>query len=211
MSYAMDSESMYSGDESSSSELGASFVCDICQGFGDMKNPRGFILKLKPEEKIWDDACYVYAYMHHANVRALLASEEKGCDVCAIICSSFREYSHGEFHKQVAQYSQAREFKRLRSMANTTQTDDEALTATRFAGVVKKERAFTEERLRKYDNGRIVLVVYCDQESGPRGSSKASHSVYAWVLGIPLLEACRTLFTVFKSACVFLSQQEILA
>lgn len=208
MSYAMDS-----GDESSSSESVASFVCDVCQGFGDMKNPRGFSLKVEPEDHYFvrDDKCYVYVYMHHPDLDTLLASEAEGCNVCAVICSSFRRFSH-DFNRQVSPLSPslARKIRHPESVENTTQTNGETLAATRFAGVVKQERGFTEDRLREYDNGRIVLIMGCNQESGPRGSTNASNAAFAWALGTPLRPAWETLFTVFKSACVFHSQQEIL-
>lgn len=208
MSYAMESESMDSGDESSSSGSLASFVCDICQGFGDMKNPRGFILKIEPEDdfRVYDDTCYVYVYVHHPDLDTLLVSEEEGCNVCAVICSSFREYGFDarlNRQPQVDLDSPAQNSKRQERVANTTQTNDETLTATRFAGLVRQERGFTEERLMKYDNGRIVLIMDRNQESGPRRSAKPINFVGVWALGTPLRLAWTASFTIFNSACVF--------
>lgn len=207
----MESEYMDSGDESSSFESVVSFVCDICQGFGDMKNPRGFIMKLEPEEKFpnRDDECYVYAYMHHPNVGTLLVSKEEGCDVCAIVCSSLRSSNHDVFDEQVALCSPVGRSEQPDSIASIVQTNGETWTATLFAGVLKQDRAFTEDRLRKYDNGRIVLIVRCDQEAGPRGSSKTSQHVDALVMGLPALHMRSPSFTVFNSACASHFQQEI--
>lgn len=200
---------MDSGDESPGSESVASFVCDICQGFGDMKNPRGFILKIEREDdyRVYDDTCYVYVYMHHPDLGTLLVSEDEGCDVCAVICSSFRGFLSGNEDDDLE--SLARESEQPEPVADTTQTNDELLTATRFAAVVKQERGFTDERLEEYDNGRIVLIVDCNQESGPRGSTRTRNIVHAWALATPLRHAWNTFFSVFNSTCVSRSQHAI--
>lgn len=182
----MDSDAMDS-DDSSSFERLASFICDICQGFGDMKNPRGFILKLEPDEHSLNDSSHVYTYMHHANVGALLASEKSGCKACTLICNRLRDPNEDIFNRLVRLYSPTGQSEHPEPAVHATQLSDDISTATQFAECAKQDRAFTEERLRNYDNGRVVLVFHCDKESGPIEASSDFQYISVWALTTPLL------------------------
>lgn len=187
-------------DDSSSFEPLDSFICNICQGFGEMKNSRGFILKLEPDEQRYDDAYYVYTYMHHPNVGALLASVESGCKACTIVYNRLRDRNKDTFDRTVRLNSPTGKSKYLEPVAHATQLSDDMSTATQFAECAKQERAFTERRLRNYDNGRVVLVFHCDKESGPRECSNDFQLISVWALTTPLLGGYP--MSVFNSPCM---------
>lgn len=195
----MDSDATDSDGSSSFEPLG-SFICDICQGFGDMENSRGFILKLEPDEQRNDGACYVYTYMHHPNVGALLASAESGCKACTLVCNRLRNRNEDTFNRIVSLYSPTAKSEHPEPVAHATQLSDDISTATQFAECVKQERAFTEERLRNYNNGRVVLILHCDTESGPRESSGAFQIISVWALTTPVLPGYP--MSVFNSPCM---------
>lgn len=197
----MDSDAIDSNitdsDNSSSFDPVRSFICDICQGFGDMKSSRGFILKLEPDEQKYDGASYVYTYMHHRNVGALLASAESGCKACTLICNRLRDRNEDTFDRLCSATGKS---KHKELVAHTTQMSNDVSTATQFAECAKQERAFTEERLRNYDNGRVVLVFHCDKESGPRECSNDFQIISVWALTTPLLPGYP--MSVFNSPCM---------
>lgn len=194
----IDSDAIDSDDSSTFEPLG-SFICDICQGLGDMNNPRGFILKLEADEQGYGGACYVYTYMHHPNVGALLASAKSGCKACTLVCNDLRHRNKEEFNRIVSLYSPNEKSKHPEPVAHATQLSDDISTATQFAECAKQKRAFTEERLGSYNNGRVVLVFRCDKESGPRGSSSDSQDILVWALTTPLL---RGYSSFFHSSCM---------
>lgn len=196
---ARDSDAIDS-DDSSNFEQFESFSCDVCQGFGYMVNSRGFILKLEPDEQVYGGACYVYTYMHHSNVGALLASAESGCKACTLVCNRFRDSDEDLFNRMVRLYSSTGKCNGPEPVAHATQLSNDISTATQFAECVKQERAFTEERLRNYSNGRIVLVFHCDTESGPRESSSDFDNISIWALTTPLLEGYP--LRLFNSPCM---------
>lgn len=187
-------------DDSSSFKPLGSFICDICQGFGDMMNSRGFILKLEGDEQGFDGACYVYTYMHHLNVLTLLESAGSGCKSCIQIRDTLMVPNRHKFNRIVRLYLPARESKHAEPVAGATQLSDDISTATQFAECVKQERAFTEERLRNYNNGRVVLVFHCDTESGPRECSSAFQIISVWALTTPLLPGYELHF--FNNPCM---------
>lgn len=187
-------------DDSSSFEPLASFSCDVCQGFGDMINPRAFFLKLKPDEQKYDGACYVYTYMHHPNIGALIASAESGCKACHIVYNSLRNRNRDILNGIVRLDSPTGNSKHPESVAHATQLSNDVSTAAQFAECAKQERAFTKERLRNYNNGRVVLVFHCDKESGPRECSSAFQIISVWALTTPLLPGYR--LSVFCSPCM---------
>lgn len=195
----MDSNAIDSDDFLSFEPLG-SFICDICQGFGDIKSSRGFVLKLEPDEQEFHGACYVYTYMHHPNVGALLASAVSGCKACTLVCNRLRDCKKDMFNRMVSLCSPNGKSKHPEPVAHATQLSDDISTATQFAECAKHERAFTEERLRNYSNGRVVLVFQCDKESGPTESSSDFQVVSVWALTTPLLTGLD--LRLFNSPCM---------
>lgn len=187
-------------DDSSSFEPLASFSCDVCQGFGDMENSRGFILKLEPDEQRYDGACYVYTYMHHPNVGTLLESAGSGCKACTFVCNRLRDRNKDTFNRMVSLYSPTGKSKHPDRVVHATQLSDDMSTATHFAECAKQERAFTEGRLRNYDNGRVVLVFHCNKESGPRECSNDFQIISVWALTTPLLRGYP--MSVLNSPCM---------
>lgn len=187
-------------DDSSTFEALGSFICDICQGFGDMKNSRGFSLRLEPDEQKYDGACYSYTYIHHPNVGALLASSESGCKVCTLVCNSLRDGNEYVFNRIASLYSPTRKSKDPNPVAHAIQLSDDISTATQFAEYAKNERALTEERLTNYSNGRVVLIFHCDTESGPTEASSDFQIISVWALTTPLLPGYG--LRLFKSSCM---------
>lgn len=192
-------------DECKSSEPVASSVCHVCQGIGDLSNPRGFCESLEwKEQRDWpgvDKHCeYIYIYVHHANFMVLLASAEAGCDVCAVLCNSLREHIDNDPETAAALYATPQMSKQPESVARIVPMDDDIQSATQFAEVMRQDRAFTKDRLEDYNNGRVVLLFRCDNESGPRAcSSSLPRVARLWALTTPLLKS-RYIYRI-KSPC----------
>ncbi|KAG8168158.1 hypothetical protein KVR01_003847 [Diaporthe batatas] len=174
----MSKDSMDSND-SSTSEPAASSVCHVCRGLGDLSNPRGFAEKLTAaEQRYWPpfyaDCEYIYIYVHHSNVVVLRASAEAGCDGCTVLYNSLKTGRHGDIDLDTtaASYPPVRGPKQPESVANTDELmDDDNQAATKFADIIRQDRAFDGMRLEHYVNGRVVLSFPCDHESGPRACS----------------------------------------
>lgn len=164
-------------DEFPSSGPGASSVCRVCQGLGDLSNPRGFTEKLEPAERRYFPEVhayyeYIYIYVHHPNVGVLIASAEAGCDGCTILCDGLRRQSGNDFDAIRALYPPVQGSKQPESVAQLTTTmANDTQAATRFADVIRQDRVFSDTHLEHYDNGRVVLSSPCQHESGIRACS----------------------------------------
>lgn len=156
-----------------------SSVCDVCQGFGDLNNPRGYVSKVELYDKnrVWGD--FVYTYVHYANIELAVASAKAGCEVCDLICDGLgRPRSSGSEHsKDDADSSAARDSAQSDPVVAVVQSDEDVLTASQLAELARREGIFRPADLDAYGHGRVVLQVYSDEEYWPRDDKLYSHGL----------------------------------
>lgn len=133
--------------------------CHVCQGFGDLKNPRGRLFERT--EKSCETIRYNYIYMHYPNIGALLKSAEAGCGMCIVICEAFRNREKAKF--EVAAESSVSEY-------DTDVHSDNNSTATYDAEFAKPEN-LEPQNFEFSGSSRITIHYDYDEKTGPRGKT----------------------------------------
>lgn len=133
--------------------------CHVCQGFGDLKNPRGRLFERA--EKSCDNTRYYYVYMHYPNIGALLKSAEAGCGMCIKIREAFKK--RGLYKFEAAAQSSLSEY-------DTDAQSDNNSTSTYDAEFAKPENVNPENFLFS-GNSRITIHCDVDEKTGPRGKT----------------------------------------
>lgn len=174
----------------SSIELLGSSVCQVCQGLGDLRNPRGAFTNIPERDG------FLYRYMHHPSVPALVRSSEAGCRVCTVL--RYTVSRDGETYFNGIGASMHRE-----STMNTKQSAaDDVSLATRLAECAKSKNSsqLTELDLGNTGKGRIVIEHFPCDELGLRGTTSKFHgTVYALV--DDLSSALFEFFYGFQTSC----------
>lgn len=62
----------------------SSRICDVCQGFGEDRHPRGLLQTRVPENGAKESS---YLYLHYPDVILLKNSASKNCQACQVILS----------------------------------------------------------------------------------------------------------------------------
>lgn len=147
-----------------------SSVCDVCQGFGDLNNPRGYILE-NEEFALWTQ--FVYIYVHHANIEAVIASAGAGCEFCELIRQGLgRQSSDGsEYSKDATESSPTRDSTQPDPIVPGVQPDEDILTPSQLAELARREGIITPDDLDVHGHGRVILQFESperDLKYGPR-------------------------------------------
>lgn len=189
---------MDNGGSLSLDTVGSSF-CHACQGLFDLKSPRGCVIdndrSYHPEPYPSDperaSSRYIYVYIHHANAAALLASARAGCSLCKMMCDRAKDISWHYYND--AELVLAQESDQPNSQAHATLSNDDFLTATRLAELVKRDGLPDKSLLwgppwAPHDaprtSRRIILLNFFDEKPGlPRGDGSSSTAVYELTLG----------------------------
>lgn len=156
---------------SASASLAAhSSVCDVCQGFGDLNNPRGYVL-----EGSYDK--FFYTYVHHANNEAVIASAEAGCKLCELIRQGLERASYDGFDhsKDDVESSPTPDSAQPDSVVHVVQSDEDILTAPQIAELARRQGISSLAHLDDIGHGRVILQVYSGAECGPRDDNFQSH------------------------------------
>lgn len=194
-------------DYVSSSEPAETSVCHVCQGFGDLSDPRGFTEKLQPDELMQYSRSstatheYIYIYVHHPNVGALMESAQAGCDVCEALCDRLKGYRGVDIDTLANPYPPVQGLKQPDSVAHTTLIDNDTQAANQFAKLIRQDRPFTDSHLEHYDNGRVVLWLACGDEFGPRACSYGRSFLEVTVLTTPIRKGGFTLLLKSPGTC----------
>lgn len=143
----MDSDSISSFESVGSS---GSSICPVCQGIGDLKNPRGVSVKLPDDH--FSLKRYAYVYMHYPSLRAL-CNHADCCDMCQLLRDTLKLHIAKGFDK-----------------AATAESDDDASIATDLAELTTKENLLIVQDFKHFGSRRIALRHFSDEETGPRGS-----------------------------------------
>lgn len=157
-----------------------SSVCDVCQGFGDLNNPRGYVLETKGNE--WLRSRSVYTYVHHANMEVVIASAEAGCKLCELISQGSRgpdvedvldprrPGSDGsEYSEDDAESSPTRDSAQPDPVVPVVQSGEDVLIASQLAELARRKGITKPADLDAHRDGRVILQVEPDGEYGPRG------------------------------------------
>lgn len=178
---------------SSSSDIIASSGCNVCQGLGDVRNPRWFLTERKPDDNSHLSGRYIYTYIHHANIGALAIAADSGCGTCSIIGDALMGITSGGFSKDTAgillDFVVDDETARLQldsiaqpnSKTQAEQSEHEALEARKLAQLAKREGLYTRQDLTIHGYGMIVIQSYYDEETGPWARNRIS-DLQAFVL-----------------------------
>lgn len=114
----------------SSHENIASLGSDVCQGLGDMQDPRWFLVE---RESDFSYLCgpYIYTYVHHASIEALAASADGGYATCATIGDALWGLPSA-FSTESADLMLVGEPAQPDSKTHAVQLDDEAMRARKL-------------------------------------------------------------------------------
>lgn len=160
-----------------------SSACHVCQGIGDLKNPRGFV---SDSEDFFGQRVSTYYYVHHPNVRALVNSGEAGCYTCALL--SVKLKGHAAWNLDRAFLTSPSACKTSRKDSTSTaciaQSQNDLLAATQLAKLAKTKDLgeLKGPDLGIHGHGRIWLQFECKEKTGPRGS-KGHNKAKIFVLG----------------------------
>lgn len=171
--------------------LGSS-VCEVCQGLGDLRNPRGAVVDTPEGRRGF--GYYLYIYMHHPSVAALLRSAE-GCSICTVLCHGLRSSNAIEFSQAADALAPA-----PTNASTHAKSDDEV--ATCLAERVKSKNSFERSDLADIGKGRIILRHYSNDELGLRGTT-GKFVIEADVLNNDSLYG---VFSGFQNSCRSISQ-----
>lgn len=174
------SDTMNNAGTSRSEPLGSS-ACHVCQGIGDLKNPRGLMAK---------GFFYGYWYLHHPNLRALLSSGDAGCSTCALFYVKLKEAAGSLYSKD--SFTLACETPREDSTSTSyfAQSQSDILAARQLAKLAKREKlsGIAVPDLGIHGHGRVLLCFKCKEKTGLRsnkGHNKARIFVLNTVLTVP--------------------------
>lgn len=142
----MDSDSNSSFESVGSS---GSSVCPVCQGIGDLKNPRGVSVKLPDDHH--SRKRYAYVYMHYPNLR-VLCNHAEGCDMCKLLRDKLKRCIMKGFDK-----------------AATAESDDDASIATNLAELTRPENLQVRWKFKHFKSRRVALRHFSNERTGPRG------------------------------------------
>lgn len=187
--------------DSSFQRLGSSF-CHVCEGFGDMQNPRGALVEA-PEGRRGLGR-YFYTYMHHPSVAALVRSAEAGCNICAVICYEMRFNNRARFDEAAAMLSAALTTASTHSewIMNTRQSDDDTSAATQLAKCAESRDHLKDLDLGDAGNGRIVIEHSSHDKPGPWGTAD-KFTVKAYAFNVKFVYAY---LSGFQTSCRSISQ-----
>lgn len=136
----------------------SSSLCPVCQGIGDLKNPRGVSVKIQDDR--WSE--YAYVYMHYPSIGALYNSAEAGCDLCKLLRSELQRDIVGDFNKATA--------------ACSPEPDDASSIAADLAEFTRPENLHISAMDFKHGRSRrIVLLHHSKEGTGPRGDLTHFH------------------------------------
>lgn len=150
-----------------------SSVCPVCQGIGDLKNPRGASVKLPDDHH--SGKRYAYVYMHHPSLRVLCDSADAGCDMCALLRDVPRRRIGKGFHKatMACSPSPGTTGTHFESTKHAVESEDDASSiATNLAELTRPENLQKDWEFKHFRSRRIALRHFSDEGTGPRGSLK---------------------------------------
>lgn len=148
-----------------------------------MKSPR--MIHSERECPTFEDAPYVYTYIHHADIGTLFASAAAGCKLCTILRGSMSKCP--DFDEIAAEYSLA-EGSAEPNSTYTTESDKDSFTASQLAKVARKDRLYEPDDLKTHGHGRIIIQCQFDDKSGLWGCDFQSDAI-AYALTTPLIES----------------------
>lgn len=146
-------------DSSSISERIESSVCDVCKGLFKVDNARSFVTERSPDHYVFTSGCYVYTYVHHAHIVALLASAEAGCGLCLFFINRLKKLDAFSEWKRDAVLRSAHP----NSETATAQPDEDVFVATQLAERGRREDIYSHSDLGIHGHGRIVVQIYSDE------------------------------------------------
>lgn len=157
---------MDKASHSSIERLGSS-ICQVCQGLGDLRNPRGALVEMPEGQRL--DGHYHYIYMHHPSIAALVRSA-KGCSICKVLCHDLRSGHATDFDQAAGVVSPAltTASKRVKSIMDAETSHDQA--AAYLAEQVKSMTYFYDLDLGDIGKGRIIIQHSSHDKLGPRGT-----------------------------------------
>lgn len=161
-------------DAASSSQTLQSSVCDVCQGLFDKESPRGYVLEPPPLYPVNESTRYIYTYIHHAGLEALLASAEAGCRLCAMIDSEIQR----KRPVSATGCSPAQRSGRPIAEAKVAQPNEDHLAAMKLAEYGKRERILGSRGIDHSRRGRIIIEVLLDDDSQGRFYGDAAAEIY---------------------------------
>lgn len=149
-----------------------SSVCDVCQGFGDWNNLRGYVSEGK---HAWRNSL-VYTYVHHANIEPVIASAEAGCKLCKLIRQGLGKDRLGkgrlgwpssdrsEHSKDNAESSTTQDPAQPDPVLPVVQSDEDVLTASQLAELARREGISIPADLDIHGHGRVILQFQSDHK-----------------------------------------------
>lgn len=142
--------------------------CDVCQGLGDTRNPRWFLVEPTPDDSCYLPGRYIYTYIHHTSIEALATSADGGCTACAKIGDALIGFGiSGAFSAKTAELMAPNEIAQPNSTTNAVHAEDEALRVRNLAQLASREGIYKEEDLISHGYGMIILQFYSNKSSGP--------------------------------------------
>lgn len=143
--------------------------CDVCQGLGDMQNPRWFLVEPKLDESCYLPGRYIYTYIHHASIKALATSADGGCTACAKMGNALIGFgiSSDAFSAETVELMARNEIAQPNSKTDAVHAEDEALRVRNFAQLASREGIYKENDLIIHGHGMIILQFYSNENSGP--------------------------------------------
>lgn len=158
-------------------------TCDVCMGLVQRDSPRGYFSETAPgDRQVYGR--YVYVYVHHPNIAALVASAKAGCGACEVFCHILKNKSPSSFEAE----------KDRRSAQPSSETldawsDQDTMTeAAQLAELGKLEGFYSSTDLSPHGPGRIVIINYTTK-SGMWWQDCWYSAIF--VLGIDLSSALR--------------------
>lgn len=146
-------------DSASISEPIDSSICDVCKGLFKVDNARSFITERPPDHYTFTSGRYVYTYVHHAHIVALLASAEAGCGLCMFFINRLKKLDAFSEWKRDAVLRSAQP----NSGTPTAQPDEDVFVATQLAEFGRREDIYSHSDLGIRGHGRIVVQIYSDE------------------------------------------------
>lgn len=143
-------------------------ICPVCKGIGDLKNPRGVLVKLPDNHH--SHKRYAYVYMHHPNLRVLCYYAE-ACKMCQLLRRQLRIHIPRDLDKTATAGSPAPGCMGTHSTwaKHAAESDDNDPIDTDLAELTKPENLRIRLDFEAFSSRRIVLRHFSDENNGPRG------------------------------------------
>lgn len=177
-------------------------LCKLCLGFLHMDSRRGFIKEIGPDEFGYIYGRYVYTYLHHANIAALVQSAEAGCAICESFCKALKRSAPSK--SKPFNTSFEAEKNKGSVQPNSEALDKDILAgATQLAGPGNRD-LYRQVDLSQQRAGQITIASQSNDRSGPWWNG-ATTTLTATAIGTGLSSG----LSFFHSPCMHDSHQHI--